>query len=183
MEDSWIAEDYMSNFIVNNENGLTSESVPLADMYPKTADVVLKSVQSLFGPLSKPKNDKQMEALMAAAIACNEESNLLIILKTGGGKSLVGWQLIPWLHGKGLPGNCKVIIISPFKVLLQQQVLRSKMLGIDTHAFDSTTPTSQSYENIFVQLEMFVSISFQRYVFQKHKVPFLLMLYCADTLQ
>ena len=85
---------------------------------------------------------------------------MVIILKTGGGKSLL-W-MIPLLLGL----NGISVVICPFKTLMEEQYAWCVKAGVRCHNYGWSKEVSESVQNLFVQVEHIGCDAFQRHVFQ-----------------
>lgn len=97
-----------------------------------------------------------MDALMA--IMNEDPRDMVVVVKTGGGKSLL-WTIPPLL---GLDGIS--VVICPFKVLMEEQYRRCVEAGVRCHNYGWSKEVPEDVQNLFVQVEHVGSAAFQRHV-------------------
>ena len=93
------------------------------------------------------KSKEQLQYIMAC-IQC--QNDVTVILPTGGGKS-TGWQVLAKLNRQ-----CISVIITPYTLLLEDQIQSTKDRGIFAEKFMATSGRLQDPENVqlvFVQPE------------------------------
>jgi ATP-dependent DNA helicase RecQ len=117
--------------------------LPMAwDAWPTVRPIVLEAMRDLFGPrFADFKSPEQEEAIRAMLT----EGDLLALMPTGGGKSLV-FQL-PALLRQGL-----TLVISPLIALMRDQVEQLHALGIEAAACITSGMRAEERERIMGQV-------------------------------
>ncbi len=120
-----------------------AERLPMDwENWPAVRPLVLEAMSDLFGPqFTAFKNPEQEEAIRAILT----EQDLLALMPTGGGKSLV-FQL-PALLRRGL-----TLVISPLIALMRDQVDQLHALGIETAACITSGMRAEERERILEQV-------------------------------
>ncbi len=112
------------------------------DAWPAVRPLVLEAMRDLFGPsFTDFKSPEQEEAIRAILT----EQDLLALMPTGGGKSLV-FQL-PALLRRGL-----TLVISPLIALMRDQVDQLHALGIEAAACITSGMRAEERERILEQV-------------------------------
>lgn len=99
------------------------------------AIIRLKFKQLYQDPLAREKSDEQMEAISDILHAAGD---LIVVLPTGGGKSAM-WNVIALLY----PDET-ILVICPYRAILDQQLAISKSLGIQAAHFQMSHTTDLS---------------------------------------
>ena len=120
-------------------------------------ELIRSAIRRMFrNPNSREKSREQMDALMA--IMNEDPRDMVVVVKTGGGKSLL-WTIPPLL---GLDGIS--VVICPFKVLMEEQYRRCVEAGVRCHNYGWSKEVPEDVQNLFVQVEHVGSAAFQRHV-------------------
>ena len=115
------------------------------------------AIRRLFGnPHAQEKSREQMDALMA--IMNQDLRDMVVVLKTGGGKSLL-WMIPPLLSLDGIS-----VVICPFRALMEEQYQRCMKAGIRCHNYGRSKEVGEGMRILFLQVEHVGSEAFQRHV-------------------
>jgi hypothetical protein len=110
----------------------------------------------LSDPRAKFKTDEQCTAVALIMLSI---TNLLVVLPTNGGKSLL-YQLASFLR----PESFEIVII-PLTALLHDSVRKCRAIGIHCTTYEPTMrPYTDMYSLIFVQVEYLALPAFSQYV-------------------
>ena len=81
------------------------------------------------------------------AIMKPDPRDMVVVMKTGGGKSLL-WTVPPLLGIEGI-----LVVICPFKSLLEEQYRRCMKAGVRCHNYSDDKRVPESVQNLFLQVE------------------------------
>ncbi|KIK73276.1 hypothetical protein PAXRUDRAFT_21036 [Paxillus rubicundulus Ve08.2h10] len=95
-------------------------------------------------PHGKEKSAEQMDAIVAI---CRQRGDMLVVMRTGGGKSML-WEIPPLIGFEGIS-----IVVCPFKILLDEQYERCDAAGVRSHNYSISKVVPENVQNIFVQVE------------------------------
>jgi len=138
------------NDTINIEDNTPSPSPPVANQ--QTIDMIRSAIRTLRkDPTAKEKSRQQLEALLSII---SVQKDLLITMKTGGGKSLL-WMVPSELDKKG-----KSIVVCPFAVLLDEQYTKTAATGLRCHHYGHSKDVPNNVQILFVQVEHCASSSF-----------------------
>ncbi|KAG1718893.1 uncharacterized protein EDB91DRAFT_1258098 [Suillus paluster] len=93
-------------------------------------------------PTAAEKSRDQMDALVAIM---TETHDLVITMKTGGGKSML-WMVPPVLDEAE-----KCIVVCPFVALLQEQYMKTAATGLRCHDYTARKDVPENVQVLFVQ--------------------------------
>ncbi|KIK76771.1 hypothetical protein PAXRUDRAFT_17951 [Paxillus rubicundulus Ve08.2h10] len=102
-------------------------------------------------PHGKEKSAEQMDAIVAI---CRQQCNMLVVMQTGGGKSML-WEIPALIGFEGIS-----IMVCPFKILLDEQYERCDAAGVRSHNYSISKVVPENMQNIFVQVEHIGSDAF-----------------------
>ena len=97
-----------------------------------------------------------MDVLMA--IMNQDPRDMVVVLKTRGGKSLL-WIIPPLLSLDGIS-----VVICPFRVLMEEQYQQCMKAGIHCHNYGQSKEVGKGMRILFLQVEHVGSEAFQRHV-------------------
>jgi superfamily II DNA or RNA helicase len=109
---------------------------------------------------AREKSAEQMDAIMA--ILNGEPRDMAVVMKTGGGKSLL-WTVPPLLGVKGIS-----VVICPFKALMDEQYRRCVKAGVRCHDYGASKDVRNDVQNLFLQVEHASMDVFQRLAIPNH---------------
>lgn len=107
---------------------------------------------ALDDPSATEKSPGQLEAIIAVM---DGSEDLVVILPTGGGKSLL-WHVVPKLEP-----NSASVIVAPFVLLLDQQLQNSKDKGINAFHYTAKCAIPPGFQHLFLQPESAGSAAFK----------------------
>jgi superfamily II DNA or RNA helicase len=144
------------------ENTLASDTDPSLPPTPQPTLPILQARaregirRALNDPHAKEKSPEQLELLCKAL---EGQEDVIAIIPTGGGKSLV-WDATALVE----PGSASVVMV-PYKALLDQHLQTSLSRGIIAykHVADTTTPPD-NFQISYIQPETGRTVKFQQYV-------------------
>ena len=97
-------------------------------------------------PSAREKSRERMNSILVI-MKPDPRDMVVVVMKTGGGKSLL-WTVPPLLGIEGI-----LVVISPFKSLLEEQYRRCMKAGIRCHHYSDDKRVPESVQNLFLQIE------------------------------
>ncbi|KAG1846986.1 hypothetical protein DFJ58DRAFT_843305 [Suillus subalutaceus] len=122
------------------------------DIYSWTKKVRVAFKQLFKDPTAKEKSPEQLNAIVMVMSA---QSDTMVTLKTGGGKSAL------WMIGPFMFPDQRCIVICPFVALLEEQVERCLSAGLRAHNFTKDKNVPQDVQILFIQVESCSSKAFK----------------------
>ena len=124
-----------------------------------TAEIQRSSIRSAIArivrdPNAREKSSEQMDAIVA--ILNRDPRDMAVVMKTGGGKSLL-WTVPPLLGLEGIS-----VVICPFKSLMEEQYRRCVQAGVRCHDYGASKDVREDVQNLFLQVEHVSMNVFQR---------------------
>jgi hypothetical protein len=114
---------------------------------------VRKAFQLLFkDPTAKEKSTEQLNAIVSVMTI---QLDILVTLKTGGGKSAL-WMIAPLIDA-----SQRCIVVCPFVVLLEEQVRKCCAAGLRAHNFTKNKVVPDDVQILFLQVETCSAMAFQ----------------------
>lgn len=114
---------------------------------------VRKAFQLLFkDPAAKEKSTEQLNAIVSVMTI---QLDILVTLKTGGGKSAL-WMIAPLIDA-----SQRCIVVCPFVVLLEEQVRKCCAAGLRAHNFTKNKVVPDDVQILFLQVETCSAMAFQ----------------------
>jgi hypothetical protein len=144
------SDDDISNFIVQDSDIPSSPPAAVQEIRERIRGAIRALRKD---PLAQEKSPAQMDALIAIM---TEASDLVITMKTGGGKSIL------WMVPSILEEDAKSIVISPFVALLHEQCTKTSETGLRCHNFGDNSEVPNNVQVLFVQVEHCASNRFTR---------------------
>ena len=96
---------------------------------------------------NRDAREKSLAQMLAIMLVMRRNQDAMITIRTGGGKSML-WMVPPLLDPK-----VKLLVVCPFKVLLEEQLSKAKKANICALAFSSGTVVPTNTQILFVQVE------------------------------
>lgn len=115
-------------------------------------DIQLPLQRMFSNPLATFKSEHQRQMVQAS---CDHVSTMLVIIGTGGGKSLI-WEL-----PASFESNLSIVVV-PFIAPMLNFVQRATDLGIQSHIWTTRDQDFRNARIIFVAIESFVNEKFAR---------------------
>jgi len=141
-----------SDSIANSDANLQSPLTPLA--LSKLLGEIRRAIQLILkDPTAKEKSREQLQALVHVITS---PQDLVVIMKTGGGKSLL-W-MVPLLINK----TAKYIVVCPYVALLDEQFKKTQAIGLSCHNYSHSKSVPDHVRVLFVQVEHCSSKAFAR---------------------
>ncbi|KAG2121470.1 hypothetical protein DEU56DRAFT_918156 [Suillus clintonianus] len=135
------SDDSMSDFIVHDSSQPSSPPSAVR----KIRDEIRRAIQIITkDPSAREKSDAQMDALISIL---TEDTDIVLIMKTGGGKSMA------WIVPSVLDDSAKSIVVCPFVALLDQQYKNSVAAGLRCHNYCTSKNVPDNVQILFVQVE------------------------------
>ncbi|KAG1718527.1 uncharacterized protein EDB91DRAFT_1090004 [Suillus paluster] len=138
---SLTSDDDLSSFIVP-DSGLSSSPPPVVQEMRNSIRGAIRQIMK--DPTAAEKSRDQMDALVAIM---TETHDLVITMKTGGGKSML-WMVPPVLDEAE-----KCIVVCPFVALLQEQYMKTAATGLRCHDYTARKDVPENVQVLFVQVE------------------------------
>ena len=140
----------MSSFIVDDDDSMLSSPPPAVQAIRRRIQGAIQQLRN--DPFAKEKSRAQMDALIAVM---TEPSDLVITMKTGGGKSML------WMVPHILEQDAKSIVVCPFVALLDEQYRNTTAFGLRCHKFGGQNATvPDDVQVLFMQVEHCASQKF-----------------------
>ncbi|KAG1835871.1 hypothetical protein F4604DRAFT_1944010 [Suillus subluteus] len=95
-------------------------------------------------PAAAEKSQAQMDALIAVL---TETRDVMIAMKTGGGKSML------WMVPPALDDDAKCIVVCPFVALLEEQYAKTAATGLRCHNYSRSKDVPDNVQVLFIQVE------------------------------
>ena len=96
-------------------------------------------------PSTQEKSREQMNLILV--IMKLDPRDMVVVMQTGGGKSLL-WTVLPLLGIEGI-----LVVICPFKSLLDEQYHRCMKASVCCHNYSDNKRVPDSMQNLFLQVE------------------------------
>ncbi|KAG0695630.1 hypothetical protein DFH29DRAFT_1005302 [Suillus ampliporus] len=135
------SDDDLSSFIVP-DSGLPSSPPPAVQEVRNSIQRAIRQIMK--DPTAAEKSREQMNALVAIM---TETHDLVITMKTGGGKSML-WMVPPVLDEAE-----KCIVVCPYVALLQEQYTKTAATGLHCHDYTASKEVPENVQVLFVQVE------------------------------
>ncbi|KAG2062627.1 P-loop containing nucleoside triphosphate hydrolase protein [Suillus decipiens] len=117
---------------------------------------VRTAFQVLFkDPAAKEKSTAQLKAIVSVMTI---QQDILVTLKTGGGKSAL-WMISPLIDP-----DQRCIVVCPFVVLLEEQVSKCCALGLRAHNFTKDKEVPDNVQILFLQVETCSAMAFREFL-------------------
>jgi hypothetical protein len=140
----------MSSFIVDDDGGMLSSPPPAVQAIRERIRGAIRQLRN--DPSAEERSRAQMDALIAVM---TEPSDLVITMKTGGGKSML------WMVPHILQQDAKSIVVCPFVALLDEQFKNTTAFGLRCHKFGGqNTTVPDDVQVLFMQVEHCASEKF-----------------------
>lgn len=91
--------------------------------------------------------EKSLAQMLAIVLVMRRSQDAMVTMRTGGGKSML-WMVPPLLDPK-----VKLLVVCPFKVLLEEQFSKAKKANIRALAFSAGVAIPTNTQILFVQVE------------------------------
>ncbi|KAI9568143.1 hypothetical protein HD554DRAFT_2038970 [Boletus coccyginus] len=137
VDDDFDSLDSMADFIAPSTPDLTTEN-----LRQSIRSAIARTVGD---PNAREKSAEQMDALLA--IMNEDPRDMAVVLRTGGGKSLL-WTIPPLLDIPGIS-----VVICPFKSLMDQQYKRCVKAGVRCQNYGESKVVRDGVQNLFLQVE------------------------------
>lgn len=116
-------------------------------------------------PAATEMSRAQMDAMIAVML---EDLDLMIAMKTGGGKSML------WMVPSVIDDKVKSMVVCPFVALLEEQYAKTVAAGLRCHNYSHSKDVPDNIQVLFIQVEHCSSDVFARYE-QLYHLPQLLI--------
>lgn len=135
-------EDDSDSFIIDDGDLPSSPPPAVRDIRER----IRGAIRQLTGdPSAMEKSRAQLDALIAVM---TESSDLVITMKTGGGKSML------WVVPHKLDEDAKSIVVCPFVALLNEQYEKTTAFGLRCHNFgNKNVMVPDNVQVLFMQVE------------------------------
>jgi hypothetical protein len=154
--------DDLLDFIVPDSSRPSSPPLAVMEIRQQVRDAIRYLMQD---PTATEKNQAQMDAIVAVL---TETRDVMIIMKTGGGKSIL------WMVPSVLDDEAKSIVVCPFVALLEEQYAKAAAAGLRCHNYSHSKDVPGNVQILFVQVEHCSSEVFARYECQSHLLQLLI---------
>lgn len=145
------SSDDLMDFIVHDTSRPSSPPPAVQELRTQIRDAIRWIRQD---PAAQEKSQAQMDALIAVM---TETRDIMIVMKTGGGKSML------WMVPAVLNKETKCIVVCPFIALLDEQYEKTVAAGLKCHNYSKSKDVPESVQVLFVQVEHCSSERFARY--------------------
>ncbi|KAG2340022.1 P-loop containing nucleoside triphosphate hydrolase protein [Suillus weaverae] len=135
------SSDSLMDFIVLDSSRPSSPPPAVLEMRDKIRHA-LRYIRK--DPTAKEKSQAQMDALVAVL---TEKRDIMIAMKTGGGKSML------WMVPSVLDDDSKSIVVCPFVALLEEQYAKTSATGLRCHNYSHSKDVPDDVQVLFVQVE------------------------------
>ncbi|KAG1837461.1 hypothetical protein DFJ58DRAFT_734353 [Suillus subalutaceus] len=106
-------------------------------------------------PAAKEKSREQLNAIVSVMTV---KKDILVTLKTGGGKSAL-WMVAPLIDP-----DQRCIVVCPFVVLLEEQVSKCCAAGLKAHNFTKNKVVPDDVQILFLQVETCSGVAFREFL-------------------
>jgi hypothetical protein len=145
------SSDDLMDFIVHDSSRPSSPPPAVQELRTQIRDAIKWIRQD---PAAQEKSQEQMDALVAVM---TETRDVMIAMKTGGGKSML------WMVPAVLNKDTKCIVVCPFVALLDEQYKKTVAAGLKCHNYSESKDVPENVQVLFVQVEHCSSERFARY--------------------
>lgn len=143
--------DDLMDFIVHDSSRPSSPPPAVREIRTQIRDAIRWIRQD---SAAKEKSQAQMDALIAVM---TETRDVMIAMKTGGGKSML-WMVPPVLNQ-----DAKCMVVCPFIALLEEQYAKTVAAGLKCHNYSLSKDVPENVQVLFLQVEHCSSERFARY--------------------
>ena len=142
------SDDDCEDSCVNQDSLLDRIVSPMPDKSTLNRELsICHTIAGIVGnPSAREKSRERMNSILAI-MKPDPRDMVVVVMKTGGGKSLL-WTVLPLLGIEGI-----LVVISPFKSLLEEQYRRCMKAGIRCHHYSDDKRVPESMQNLFLQIE------------------------------
>lgn len=145
------SSDDLMDFIVDDSSRPSSPPPAVQDIRTRIRDAIRWIRKD---SAAKEKSQAQMDALIAVV---TETRDIMIAMKTGGGKSML------WMVPAVLNEDSKFMVVCPFVALLEEQYAKTSATGLRCHNYSLSKDVPENVQVLFVQVEHCSSERFARY--------------------
>lgn len=144
------SDDDLNDFIVPDSSRPSSPPPAVLEMRESIREGIRYIMKD---PTAKEKSQAQMDALIAVL---TETRDVMIAMKTGGGKSML------WMVPPAMDEEVKCIVVCPFVALLEEQYAKAAATGLRCHNYSQSKDVPDNVQILFVQVEHCSSQAFAR---------------------
>ncbi|KAG2121482.1 hypothetical protein DEU56DRAFT_927410 [Suillus clintonianus] len=134
-------DEDLSDFIVPDSSRASSPPPAVVEIREQIRDAIRFLRKD---PTAKEKSREQMDALVGIM---TETRDVLVAMKTGGGKSMM------WMVPSILDENAKSIVVCPFVALLEEQYKKTVAGGLRCHNYSQSKEVPDDVQVLFIQVE------------------------------
>jgi hypothetical protein len=129
------------NFIVHDSSRPSSPPAAVQEMREQIREAIRYLRKD---PTAKEMSHAQMDALVTVM---TEPRDLMVTMKTGGGKSML------WMVPSALDDDIKSFVVCPFVALLEEQYAKAISTGLRCHNYSHSKDVPDNVQLLFVQVE------------------------------